>query len=120
MIADEEQGSSCGPRRPVGLPGGAQGEGSVGAGAASGITATGQDASWRTGLPRAAVPVVWRICRDNAWWSVFGKPRARKGSMPGSPADDDLVRRHFTATGPNQSVRMWKDEPRPAHLSAAA
>jgi len=45
---------------------------------------------------------VWRICRDNAWWSVFGKPRSRKGSKPGTPAHDDLVRREFTATAPNQ------------------
>jgi hypothetical protein len=24
--------------------------------------------------------VVWRICRDMGWWSVFGKPKARKAS----------------------------------------
>ena len=22
---------------------------------------------------------VWRICRDNGWWSAFGKPKRRKG-----------------------------------------
>jgi transposase InsO family protein len=48
--------------------------------------------------------VVWRICRDNGWWSRFGKPKARKGSKPGTPAHDDLVRRDFTASAPNQ---LW-------------
>ena len=48
--------------------------------------------------------VVWRICRDNAWWSRFGKPKARKASKPGTPAHDDLVRRDFTATAANQ---LW-------------
>ncbi|MGW7427772.1 IS3 family transposase [Streptomyces sp. NPDC054813] len=45
----------------------------------------------------------WRICRDNNWWSVFGKKRGR-GRKPGPPVHDDLVRRDFTATGPN---RLW-------------
>ena len=48
--------------------------------------------------------VVWRICRDNGWWSRFGKPKSRKGSKPGTPAHDDLVRRDFTATAPNE---LW-------------
>jgi len=48
--------------------------------------------------------VVWRICRDNGWWSVFGKPKQRKGSKPGTPAHDDLVRRDFTADAPNE---LW-------------
>ena len=48
--------------------------------------------------------VVWRICRDNAWWSVFGKPKRSKGCKPGTPAHDDLVRRDFTATAPNE---LW-------------
>lgn len=48
--------------------------------------------------------VVWRICRDNAWWSCFGKPKPRRGSKPGTPAHDDLVRRDFTATAPNE---LW-------------
>jgi putative transposase len=47
---------------------------------------------------------VWRICRDNGWWSVFGKPKARKVSKPGMPAHDDLVCRNFTADTPN---RVW-------------
>jgi transposase InsO family protein len=48
--------------------------------------------------------VVWRICRDNGWWSRFGKPKTRKGAKPRTPAHDDLVRRDFTATAPNQ---LW-------------
>lgn len=47
---------------------------------------------------------VWRICRDNRWWSAFGKPRGRKKTKPGTPAHDDLVRRQFTADAPN---RLW-------------
>jgi transposase InsO family protein len=45
----------------------------------------------------------WRICRDNRWWSVFGKKR---GSVKeaGPPVHDDLVRRDFTASAPN---RLW-------------
>ncbi|MGW5200355.1 IS3 family transposase [Streptomyces spiralis] len=45
----------------------------------------------------------WRICRDNRWWSVFGKKRGR-GKKAGPPVHDDLVSRDFTATGPN---RLW-------------
>jgi transposase InsO family protein len=45
--------------------------------------------------------VVWRICRDMGWWSVFGKPKRAKASKPGTPAHDDLVRRNFTADAPN-------------------
>jgi transposase InsO family protein len=48
--------------------------------------------------------VVWRICRDHGWWSRFGKPKQRKGSKPGTPAHDDLVRRDFTAAAPNE---LW-------------
>jgi transposase InsO family protein len=46
----------------------------------------------------------WRICSDNGWWSVFGKKRRGKKAKVGSPAHDDLVRRDFTAAGPN---RLW-------------
>ena len=42
----------------------------------------------------------WRICRDNRWWSVFGKNRTRT-KKAGPPVHDDLVRRDFTADGPN-------------------
>ncbi|MFF0086751.1 hypothetical protein ACFYR1_44810 [Streptomyces canus] len=45
----------------------------------------------------------WRICRDNRWWSVFGKKRG-KAKKAGPPVHDDLVRRDFTADGPN---RLW-------------
>ncbi len=48
--------------------------------------------------------VVWRICRDHRWWSVFGKPKRSKASKPGTPSHDDLVRRDFTADAPNQ---LW-------------
>jgi transposase InsO family protein len=36
------------------------------------------------------------------WWSVFGKPKARKVSKPATPAHDDLVRRRFRADAPNE------------------
>ncbi|MFB6679613.1 IS3 family transposase [Streptomyces sp. NPDC056390] len=45
----------------------------------------------------------WRICRDNRWWSVFGKKRGRT-KKAGPPVHDDLVQRDFTAAGPN---RLW-------------
>lgn len=45
----------------------------------------------------------WRICRDNRRWSVFGKKRGRT-KRAGPPVHDDLVRRDFTADGPN---RLW-------------
>ena len=48
--------------------------------------------------------VVWRICRDFGWWSVFGKPKRSKGSKAGTPSHDDLVRRDFTAGAPNE---LW-------------
>ena len=44
--------------------------------------------------------VVWRICRDHQWWSRFGKPKRGKGSKPGTPSHDDLVKRDVTATAP--------------------
>ena len=47
---------------------------------------------------------VWRICAANGWWSAFGKRRARSGNRAGPPACEDLVRRIFTAAGPN---RLW-------------
>jgi transposase InsO family protein len=47
---------------------------------------------------------VWRICRDNQWWSVFGKKRAKNGKKPGPPAHEDLVLRQFRADAPN---RLW-------------
>ena len=47
---------------------------------------------------------MWRICSDNGWWSVFGKKKRGKKGKVGAPAHDDLVRRDFTAPGPN---RLW-------------
>ncbi|MFH8978732.1 hypothetical protein [Streptomyces sp. NPDC017890] len=42
----------------------------------------------------------WRICRDNRWWSVFGKRRGRgKKVKADPPVHDDRVRRDFTAEG---------------------
>ena len=55
----------------------------------------------------------WRICRDNAWWSSFGKKRGRKGKKPGPAVHDDLctvtdergrVRHEFAASGPSE---LW-------------
>jgi transposase InsO family protein len=46
----------------------------------------------------------WKICRDNAWWSAFGKNTRGKNTKPGPPVHDDLVQRDFTAPGPN---RLW-------------
>lgn len=47
----------------------------------------------------------WRICSGKGWWSVFGKRKRRgKGGKVGPPVHDDLVKRDFTAQGPNQ---LW-------------
>ncbi|GAA2533123.1 hypothetical protein GCM10010201_35790 [Pilimelia columellifera subsp. columellifera] len=47
----------------------------------------------------------WRICSGNGWWSAFGKRKRRgRGGKVGPPVHDDLVRRDFTADGPNQ---LW-------------
>ncbi|MFE9451654.1 hypothetical protein [Streptomyces sp. NPDC006739] len=47
----------------------------------------------------------WRICRDNGWWSAFGKRAGRgKNAKAGPPVHDDLVRRDFTIDGLN---RLW-------------
>ncbi|CAL9303183.1 IS3 family transposase ISBli17 [Streptomyces sp. SudanB148_2056] len=47
----------------------------------------------------------WRICRDNGWWSTFGKRRGRgKNGRVGPPVHDDKVRRNSTADAPN---RLW-------------
>jgi transposase InsO family protein len=54
--------------------------------------------------PEVSDRVVWRICRDHRWWSVFGKKKPSKTSKPGTPSHDDLVKRDFTATAPNQ---LW-------------
>lgn len=46
----------------------------------------------------------WRICRDNQWWSTFGKKRGKNGKRPGPPVHDDLVKRDFTADDTNE---LW-------------
>lgn len=69
----------------------------------------------RDGGHRACDRTVWRHCQANGWWSRFGKKRTGKGSQPGTPAHDDLVRRVFTADRPNQLwltdiTEHWTDE----------
>ncbi|KUF07764.1 integrase [Leucobacter sp. G161] len=47
----------------------------------------------------------WRLCRDQGWWSAFGKKKARgKGRKPGPPVHDDLVQRELVAAAPNE---LW-------------
>ena len=58
----------------------------------------------RDGGHKTCDRTVWRHCADNGWWSVFGKKKSAKGSKPGAPAHDDLVKRIFTADAPNQ---LW-------------
>ncbi|QXQ98313.1 hypothetical protein [Streptomyces sp. WY228] len=43
----------------------------------------------------------WRICRDDRWWSGFGKKRG-KVKEAGPQVHDDLVRCDFTATCANR------------------
>lgn len=58
----------------------------------------------------------WKIASENAWFSAFGKKKARgKGKKAGPPVHDDLVQRDFTATRPNQLwltdiTEHWTDE----------
>ncbi|MEU2875093.1 IS3 family transposase [Streptomyces sp. NPDC007070] len=62
------------------------------------------DEAYAAGEPMAE-RTAWRICRDNGWWSAYGKSRGRgKNARAGPPVHDDLVRRDFTADGPN---RLW-------------
>lgn len=49
----------------------------------------------------------WRICRENQWWSVFGKKRGKNGKRPGPPVHDDLVKRGLTA----EDKPAWADCP---------
>ena len=52
---------------------------------------------------QAADRTVWRICSSNRWRSAFGKrTRSKNGAQTGPPAHDDLVRRDFSATQPNE------------------
>ena len=45
----------------------------------------------------------WRLCRDNQWWSRFGKKKG-KNPRPDPAVHDDLVKRDFTAQRPNE---LW-------------
>lgn len=47
---------------------------------------------------------VWRVCSTNGWFASFTKTkgRNRKATAPATAAHDDLLRRDFTAEGPNQ------------------
>ena len=47
---------------------------------------------------------VWRVCSENEIFSAFVRKRRGKGRLVGPPVRDDLVKREFTATGPN---RLW-------------
>ena len=69
----------------------------------------------RDGGHDACDRTVWRHCQANGWWSRFGKKRTGKSSKPGTPAHDDLVRRQFSAQGPNELwltdiTEHWTDE----------
>ncbi|MEO3930682.1 hypothetical protein ABGB07_43565 [Micromonosporaceae bacterium B7E4] len=47
----------------------------------------------------------WKICSGMGWFSAFSRKRRRgKEGRPGPPVHDDLVKRDFTADGPNQ---LW-------------
>ena len=46
----------------------------------------------------------WRICRENAWWSVIARKRSKNAKRPGPPVHDDLVQRVFSAERPNE---LW-------------
>ena len=57
----------------------------------------------------------WRICRDNQWWSVYGKKRGKIGKRPGPLDHDDLVTRAATADDVNELwltdiTEHWTDE----------
>ncbi|MEV4418338.1 hypothetical protein AB0J67_41415, partial [Catellatospora sp. NPDC049609] len=61
------------------------------------------DEAAAAGLPMAD-RTAWKICSGRGWWSAFAKKRRGKGGKVGPPVHDDLVRRDFTAAGPN---RLW-------------
>lgn len=53
----------------------------------------------------ASERTIWRICAANGWWASFSrKNRGHKSRKPALPVREDLVRRRFTAEGPN---RLW-------------
>ncbi|RLZ04408.1 IS3 family transposase [Kocuria tytonicola] len=55
-------------------------------------------------VQRMCERTAWRICRDNQWWSVFGKKCGKNGKRPGPPVHDDLVKRDFSAEDTNE---LW-------------
>ncbi|MTE24339.1 DDE-type integrase/transposase/recombinase [Microbacterium sp. ZXX196] len=64
---------------------------------------------------RMSERTAWRICRDNQWWSVFGKKRGTNGKHPGPPVHDDPVQRDLTADDVNELwltdiTEHWTDE----------
>ena len=70
------------------------------------------DEAEASGQPMA-VRTAWRLCSTNAWFSAFGKGRAKNGKKPGPPVHDDLcavvdadgkTRHEFRADAPNQ---LW-------------
>ena len=58
----------------------------------------------RSGGQPMAERTAWRICSGQGWWSVFGRKKRGKGGKVGPPVHGDLVRRDFSAEGPN---RLW-------------
>lgn len=38
-----------------------------------------------------AARTAWKLCPANAWWSSFGKKRAKNGKKPGPLVHDDLL-----------------------------
>ncbi|MFA3835766.1 hypothetical protein [Streptomyces aureus] len=51
----------------------------------------------------------WRICRDNRWWSVFGKKPGR--SKKASPSvRDDLIRRDVTVDATDNAGLLPPEE----------
>lgn len=62
-----------------------------------------RDEADAAGEPMAA-RTAWRICRDNRWWSTFGKKRGVAGKQPGPPVHDDRVRCDFTVIQANE---LW-------------
>jgi transposase InsO family protein len=62
------------------------------------------DEARATGQPMVE-RTAWKICSHMGWFSAFSKKKRRgKGGKVGPPVHDDLVRRDFTADGPN---RLW-------------
>ena len=71
-----------------------------------------------------ALLTAWRLCSDKAWFSAFGKARAKNGKKPGPPVHDDLyvvtdadgrVRHEFRATAVDELwltdiTEHWTDE----------